>query len=498
MNLLNKKPLAWSIAGSDSGGGAGIQADLHTFQDFSVHGCTVITALTAQNSIALGYTVATERKNVVAQINALDSDLPADVIKLGMLANAEIVETVVKYLQDYQGFVVCDPVLSASTGTSLLDGEGGELLKTALLPRVDLLTPNVQEAELLSGLAIGSYQDMPAACERLLAMGARSVLITGGHADPVNGRRLDYWSDGAQSFWLSGEDISSPHNHGSGCSLSAAIAAAVARGFSLPDALVLAKAYVTRGIRRASQLGGGPGPVAHCGWPDNIADLPVLTTTPQTAAVGFAPCKAPLGLYPVVDSVLWLEKLLAQGVKTIQLRIKSAGQGAGETLKQVIEQSVMLAEQYGAQLFINDHWRLAINCGAYGVHLGQEDLESADLAAIAAAGLRLGVSTHSYAELARVHALQPSYIAIGPIFKTATKTVSAGPQGLLQLAEWVQLLAPSYPLTAIGGIDLGRAEQVLATGVGSCAVLSAISTAEDYAAVVQRLLALHEDADGLT
>ena len=120
MNFENKKKIAWTISGSDSGGGAGIQSDLHTFHDFDVHGCSVITALTAQNSFALGYTVATERKNVVAQINALDSDLPANAIKLGMLANTKIIETVAKYFDDYDGFVVFDLLMSASTGWRLI------------------------------------------------------------------------------------------------------------------------------------------------------------------------------------------------------------------------------------------------------------------------------------------------------------------------------------------------------------------------------------------
>jgi hydroxymethylpyrimidine kinase/phosphomethylpyrimidine kinase/thiamine-phosphate diphosphorylase len=279
MSFENKKKIVWTISGSDSGGGAGIQSDLHTFHDFGVHGCSVITALTAQNSFALGYTVATERKNVVAQINALDSDLPANAIKIGMLANAEIIETVVKYLDDYEdydGFVVCDPVMSASTGGSLLEESAGKVLVEQLFPRVDLLTPNIPEATAITGIAIETPEDIIKAAKQLITLGARSVLITGGHFKALNGKCVDYWADGKESFWLVGEHIQSVHNQGSGCTLSATIAAAIARGFDLTDAMVLAKAYVTQGIRSARQVGGGPGPVGHFGWPTDENDFPQL------------------------------------------------------------------------------------------------------------------------------------------------------------------------------------------------------------------------------
>jgi hydroxymethylpyrimidine kinase/phosphomethylpyrimidine kinase/thiamine-phosphate diphosphorylase len=489
MRLDTRKAVAWTIAGSDSGGGAGIQADLHTFQDFDVHGCSVITALTAQNSIAVGYSVATEHKNVVAQINALDSDLPADAIKLGMLANGEIVETVAKYLQDFKGFVVCDPVIQATSGGYLMDAEGSEKLKSLLLPRLNLIVPNVPEAEQLTGLKVESTADMVKAAEALLAMGVKAVLITGGHFDAINERRADYFTDGTNHFWLAGEDIQTVNSHGSGCTLSSAITAAVAQGYELWDALVLAKAYVTQGIRNAEQVGGGPGPVAHDGWPINLQDLPGLSFHEPQALPEFAEAEQQLGLYPVVDSVDWLVKLLPLGVKTIQLRIKDQ---TAEQLEQQIEQAVALAEQHNAHLYINDHWQLAIKYKAYGVHLGQGDLDSADLKAIAMAGLRLGVSTHSYYEIARAHALRPSYIAIGPIYETASKDMPFGPQGLEQLTEWVMLLEQGYPLTAIGGIDVERCDEVLATGVGSCAMITAITEADDFQAVVNALLAKHE------
>lgn len=488
------KPIVWSIAGSDSGGGAGIQADLATFQDFAVHGCTVITAITAQNSFAVGYVAVTPRRALAAQINALDSDLPAHAIKLGMMASEEVVEMVTRYLEDYPGFVVCDPVIRASSGDSLLTGEAAEVMRERLLARVDLLTPNRNEAEALLGRELHGLDEVEQGARDIVALGARSVLITGGHFDARDGLRLDYWTDVTDGFWLLGQNVETVNSHGSGCTLSAAVTAAVARGYGLGDALVLAKAYVTQGLRLSSQLGGGPGAVAHMGWPNHWRDLPTIShQLPVGAPRPFPGCDGPLGLYPVVDSVAWIERLLPLGVTTIQLRIKDK---QGEALRAEIESAVAVARQHGARLFINDYWQEAIAAGAYGVHLGQEDLRTADIDAIRAAGLRLGVSTHSYFEIAAAHAVRPSYIALGPIYATTSKVMPFAPQGTAQLRKWVALLGERYTLTAIGGIDGKRAPEVLATGVGSCAMISAITGAEDVEATVADLLALHARSEG--
>ncbi len=487
MGSTEKQAIAWTIAGADSGGGAGVQADLLTFHDFSVHGCSVITALTAQNSSAIEHIAVTGTDSLLAQIHALDTDLGASAIKLGMLASQRTVEAIIPYLKAYSGFVVCDPVMQSSSGTRLQDPAGVQLFKQ-LLPHVDLLTPNIPEAEALTGSKITSTDDVVAAAARLLSLGVTSVLVTGGHFPVIQGQRLDYWTDGSRAYWLAAEAIDSVHSHGSGCTLSAAITAAIAAGYELLDALVLAKAYTTAGIRHARPLGCGPGPVAHRGWPDQLEDFPVLSTS-LPVPINFADCAGPLGVYPVVDSCQWLEKLLPLGVKTIQLRIKDK---ADAFVRQQIQQSVLLARKYGARLFINDYWSLAIEYGAYGVHLGQEDLDSADLQAISEAGLRLGVSTHSYYEIARAHAIGPSYIAIGPIYPTTTKVMKFSERGLDRLQQWVDLLGASYTLTAIGGISLQRVPAVLSTGVGSCAMVTAITEAQDVDQVTRELLILHQ------
>ncbi len=192
----------------------------------------------------------------------------------------------------------------------------------------------------------------------------------------------------------------------------------------------------------------------------------------------------PLGLYPIVDSVAWLEKLLPQGIKTIQLRIKNK---PSSILAKEIKQAIEIANQFTARLFINDEWELAISCGAYGVHLGQEDLKNADIERICQAGLRLGISTHSDEEVLQAASLNPSYVAYGSIYPTVSKTLSSLPQGILQLKRVVSSL--SYPVVAIGGINLERIPEVLAVGVNGVAVISAISQADDPIAMTKKLLA---------
>ncbi len=197
----------------------------------------------------------------------------------------------------------------------------------------------------------------------------------------------------------------------------------------------------------------------------------------------FPPVPFRLGLYPVVDSVAWIERLLEAGVRTIQLRIKDRRDS--EVEDDVIA-AIALGRRYHARLFINDYWRLAIKHQAYGVHLGQEDLETTDLSAIRQAGLRLGVSTHDDMEIDVALAARPSYIALGHVFPTQTKQMPSAPQGLDQLARHIQRLA-DYPTVAIGGISLEKAPAVLATGVGSIAVVSAITQADDDAVHLSNL-----------
>ena len=322
--------------------------------------------------------------------------------------------------------------------------------------------------------ALTSYQAMQAGADALLALGAKSVLITGWQ-DKEALFSQDYWTNGQESFWLATQRLPNKNCVGMGCMLSSAVAACLALGYTIKDALVIAKMYVTRAIRQASACLGSD-------WPEDEQDLPYLASKPLSQLP--RPFKrGQIGLYPVVDSSAWVEKLLPQGVKCIQLRIKNSPQ---TRVVAEIKRSVLLANQYAATLFVNDYWQLAIRLGAQGIHLGQEDLQGADIEQIQRSGLYLGVSTHCYYEVATAHALNPSYIACGPIYATTSKEMSFQPQGIQQLQRWRRTL--HYPLVAIGGITSARLPEVLKTGVEGIALISAITQADNPLTATQQLL----------
>ena len=208
--------------------------------------------------------------------------------------------------------------------------------------------------------------------------------------------------------------------------------------------------------------------------------------------LSFPPIVAPLKFYAVVPTADWVIRMINAGANTVQLRCKTL---SGKALYDEIARCVQAAQNTPTQLFINDHWQAAIDAGAYGVHLGQEDLDTADLNAIAKAGLRLGISTHSDAELARALALQPSYVACGAIFPTTTKPMPTAPQGLERLRHYVRNVqnAGNTPTVAIGGIDLSNAQAVLDCGVSSLAVVRAITNASNPEQVVKDFQALWEE-----
>ena len=210
----------------------------------------------------------------------------------------------------------------------------------------------------------------------------------------------------------------------------------------------------------------------------------------------FAPLARPIGFYPVVPTTEWVERLLGWGVRTIQLRIKAADHTPAEITAQVIASIEAGKAVADTQVFINDHWKLALAHAAYGVHLGQEDLDIANIEALRDAGIRLGLSTHTPEELARAKAVQPSYLAIGPIYPTTLKVMLYPPVGLAQLTEWARLAAP-YPVVAIGGISLERLPGVLAclnSEKDGAAVVSAVTLAADPHQAMAVLEELEETA----
>ena len=254
---------------------------------------------------------------------------------------------------------------------------------------------------------------------------------------------------------------------------AAAAAAARSLGYVDDDALVLARAWQARDERS--------GRTALDTWPDDPADFGL---GPWPRADAFAPCPPALGLYAVLPDAAWVARIAQAGVPTLQLRFKSED---AARVRAEVRAAVRAVSGTPARLFVNDHWRCAIDEGAYGVHLGQEDLASADLPAIRAAGLRLGLSTHGYAELLRAERCAPSYLALGAVYPTTLKAMPTAPQGPARLAAYARLLR-GRSLVAIGGIDEARLPAVLASGVGSVAVVRAIVGAPDPEAAARRLM----------
>lgn len=252
---------ALTIAGSDSSGGAGIQADIKTMSALGVYAESVITALTAQNTMGVQGVVATEPDFVLMQMESVFSDIRPDAVKIGMLPNAEVVHTVGEGLVRFGAEnVVLDPVMVATSGAALSEAPAVEALHS-LLPLACVVTPNIPEAEVLSGTEIASKDDMLAAAHAIQQKGARAVLVKGGHlADTADDVLLE--EDGTET-WLSAQRVETKNTHGTGCTLSSAIASYLARGEKLKYAVALAKQYLTSAIQADPGLGKGNGPVNH-------------------------------------------------------------------------------------------------------------------------------------------------------------------------------------------------------------------------------------------
>lgn len=257
---------ALTIAGSDSGGGAGIQADLKTFTALGVFGTSAITAVTAQNTRGVTGVYPLTPEQVWAQLDAVLSDIGTDAAKTGMLFDAPIISVVADRVRHYGvKNLVLDPVMIAKGGHPLLLPQAQAALRELLLPLAAVVTPNLPEAEALTGITIHTHDDMVAAGRRLIALGAGAAVVKGGHLD---GQPADdvLVTRGGQEVWLRAERVESRHTHGTGCTFSAAIAAGLARGMDLEAAVRQAKAYITLAIQKAPGFGTGHGPTNHLAW----------------------------------------------------------------------------------------------------------------------------------------------------------------------------------------------------------------------------------------
>ncbi|AOE48805.1 thiamine phosphate synthase [Kangiella sediminilitoris] len=488
------KPIVWSVAGSDCSGLAGQVADIRAIEALGAHPCTITTAVTAQNNQQVLAVNALTAEQVKSQFDAIKDAFPARVIKVGLLPTKDSIQVLNDFLESYDGSLILDPVMMSTSGNTLVTEETLSLYRN-LFSRTTLITPNLPELELLTGMTVSDEQSIKDAAKHLQEQGISAVLVKGGHIEKLKsdgGNYLhDYFISEQQEFWLHSLKQETNNSRGTGCILSSAISAALAQSYSLEDSVVIGKMLLNQGLRHGydltTKIGRQRGPLKPLCWPDEARDLPLINYSMREPEEGsFLPCteKKEIGLYPVVDRAKWLERLLPLGVSTIQLRIKDM---SGEELEQEIIEAQRVAREYNARLFINDYWELAIKHGVYGVHLGQEDLVDADVEAIRQAGLRLGLSTHCYYEVARAHAIKPSYLACGPVYHTDSKDMPWIPHGIDNLKKWMQLLE-GYPWVAIGGINLERFREVANTEVSGIAMISAITQAEDPEAVAKSMM----------
>ena len=255
-----------TIAGSDSGGGAGIQADLKTISAIGCYGMSVITALTAQNTRGVTGIHAVPPAFAAEQMSAVFTDIGADAVKIGMLYSAELIEVVATRLQTYEAKnIVLDPVMVAQSGYKLLKDDAIEAIKKHLMPLADVVTPNIPEAEVLLNRKIQSIEDMHQGARALAEYGSRSILIKGGHLTENDSTDLLYLPGEDRCVMLKGERVETRNNHGTGCTLSSAIASYLARGHDIETALKKAKSYITQAIKAGAEyaIGQGHGPVHH-------------------------------------------------------------------------------------------------------------------------------------------------------------------------------------------------------------------------------------------
>jgi hydroxymethylpyrimidine kinase/phosphomethylpyrimidine kinase/thiamine-phosphate diphosphorylase len=455
----------WALSGHDPSGGAGLLADARAAASFGVPLRSILTCHTAQNDRSAYATKAASVDWLALQWQALAAQESPSAIKVGLLLD----EASIRFLGDRSPGCpwIVDPVLALSSGTDLSSSSMISAFKEFIWPKTSLLTPNRPEAERLVGFSISTLGDVQRAATELRKQGLGAVLIKGGHAERAE--LFDYFDDGHRPFILKADRIEGNYR-GTGCTLSSAIACALAQGHTLREAVILGHSFVQAAIRNAF--------AAHQNH------LPVVQTDPEFSSlfynepftVKFPRLARPLGFYAVAPDAHWVERLALAQVPTLQLRAKAFSK---EALHQEIRTAKAACERSGAYFFLNDDWQAALVHQTFGLHLGQEDLDylrPSQLRELAAAQIHLGISTHSIEEAARAKALNPSYIALGPVFETTCKSMRFGPQGIDKVGVWVRRLG-SIPVVAIGGLKRDHAEALLAQGADGIAVISDVLSA---------------------
>lgn len=489
---------ALTIAGSDPSGGAGIQADLKTFSALGVYGATAITAVTVQNTQSVKYVHKLPPQVVYDQIVAVMEDVTVDAVKIGMVNDAETLDAIVRALTAYRSkFLVVDPVMVSTSGCALMQPDALAIMKERLLPMVDLVTPNLPEAWTLAGTDT-SVDD---AAQAILRLGVKALLIKGGHAE--GNTKTDYLyiykGEGVKRVEFTAETIDTPNTHGTGCTLSSAIAALLARGFGLEDAVRQAKEYLTEALKAGAgvHVGRGHGPVCHfyadrvmrlCGYKVVRYDLKTLKPKDLETASRLQFITHFTDKYSYYDSAMMA---LEGGCQWIQLRMKDACEDEIERVARLI---LPECRRMGAVFVIDDHVELALRVGADGVHLGKNDMPVDEARRLAGDGFIIGGTANTFEDVQRLATQGADYIGCGPFRFTMTKKNLApmlGLEGYKRILSQMKECGIGLPLVAIGGITSDDIPQLMAAGVSGIAlsgsVLRAEQPVEEMRKVVEKL-----------
>lgn len=490
-----------TIAGSDSGGGAGVPADLRTFAALGVFGACAVTAITAQNSMGVQGVWPVPAEQIAAQLQAVGDDYALDAVRIGMLGSAGAVEAVAAFLEQFRPpHVVLDPVLASTGGTPLLEATGRVLLIERLLPLVELVTPNLPEAGALSGHPVATDAEIKAAARWFVERGAGAALLKGGHRRGAPRDLLltregpGTWLVGerAQAFGGSGareEEAAGSGVHGTGCVLAAAIAARLAQGRELLEAVREGKRFVEAAIRGAVRPGrGAPLRSSSPGCAEPLAGAQLFE---RDAEERHAERLALLrGVYVVTDSMLRTDRdaaavaeaAFAGGACAVQLREKHMATPALLALARELGKRARAA---GVLFLVNDRVDIALAADTDGAHVGPEDLPPAEARRLLGPDRLLGVSVETVEE-ARAAAPYASYFGVGAIFGSRTKADAGAAVTPARIRE-IRAAVPGIPIVAIGGIDAGTIAEVAEAGAEAAAVVSAVVTAPDMAAAVVEL-----------
>jgi hydroxymethylpyrimidine kinase/phosphomethylpyrimidine kinase/thiamine-phosphate diphosphorylase len=452
-----------AIGGSDSAGCSGIQADLKAVSAFDLHCSTVITAITAQNTLDVKQNQSMTADIVKNQLQAVLSDLSVGAIKMGLLGTAETIRTIAQVLREKtqgQMPIIVDPVIRSSTGEVLLTEDAQAELLKQIIPLTTLLTPNTNEARILTGIPVQTIDDAINAGRSLIALGCEGVLIKGGHLKSDPG--TDILVLPSQIVTFPGKPIASSNTRGTGCSLASAIAACMLKGMSLVASIQTAKEFVRRSIASSYSIGRGPGPIDsfHCQRYPQLHRMPMgrfHAITDQT-------------LQTTYSHIELASFALRGGADVIQYRDKSNLDSMARI--RIAKQIGALCKENGASLIVNDRTEVARGAVASGVHIGKDDLPPSLARQIMGPMAFIGKTANSLEEALQADQEPVDYIGVGPIFGTTSKINALDPLGLEALERIAN--QTDKPIIAIGGIEPDRVDSVIGAGAFGIAILSGL------------------------